>query len=142
MLESGRDAVSPAAACLGPREPDIDMSSQGQPPGGWGSATPRLDAAADAPGRAARPPDSTAPRAPADAVVTVGIPVLVYGVMATVAVIAFLGVISLFLTYSQGPWPDPRPAACRPARPDHHPAVAGIDHLRPQRHRAGPLLVG
>ncbi|MCY7419024.1 MAG: transglycosylase domain-containing protein, partial [Chloroflexi bacterium] len=38
---------------------------------------------------------------------TVGIPALVYGAMATVAVLAFVGVIGLFLSYTRG-LPDPK----------------------------------
>ncbi len=82
-----------------------NMSSQGQPPGGWGPPPPGWMPQPMPPTRGAAP----ARRRPSASrrVVTLGIPVLVYGVMATVSVIAFLGVISLFLTYSQG-LPDPR----------------------------------
>ncbi len=112
------------------------MSSQGPPPGGWGSPPPgwtpqpgppppgwaQPPGWTPPPGWAPQPtsPGSTSgprrkPPSTGRRLFTVGIAVLVYGAMATVAVIAFLGVISLFLTYSQGCPKGQTPAAgCLP----------------------------
>ncbi len=86
------------------------MSSQGQPPSGWGPPPPGWS---PQPGwTPPQPPANASPavrrRKPSGArrLVTVGIPALVYGVMAAVSVIAFVGVIGVFLSYSQG-LPDP-----------------------------------
>ncbi len=118
MLESGRDAVSPAAARIGPREPAIDDEQPGSAARRLGSAA-GLDTPAwverrhpagrprPQPASPCQPPPRRAKPSGTHRLFSVGIPVLVYGVMATVSVIAFLGVVGLFLSYSAG-LPDPK----------------------------------